>query len=106
MKCYYCDVYRGVSVNPDNHHDFTRDPLIFACKFSTSAGWEDTLALASEDGRIALQDTTVKSEEPHLSMEGTTVNIFIYFYVQIIFTRRSERVSNSKNKKFMQYAQG
>ncbi|XP_008548924.1 protein lethal(2)denticleless [Microplitis demolitor] len=74
LKCYYCDVYRGVSVNPDNHHDFTRDPLIFACKFSTSAGWEDTLALASEDGRIALQDTTVKSEEPHLSMEGTTAH--------------------------------
>ncbi|XP_074102598.1 WD40 domain-containing protein denticleless isoform X2 [Cotesia typhae] len=74
LICYYCDVYRGVSVNPDSHQDLTRDPFIFACKFSTSAGWEDTLALASEDGRIALQDTTVKSEEPHLSMEGTTAH--------------------------------
>lgn len=37
---------------------FDRDPPIFACRFSEASGYEHILALANEDGRVAIQDTT------------------------------------------------
>ncbi|KAM3963709.1 LOW QUALITY PROTEIN: WD40 domain-containing protein denticleless [Aphomia sociella] len=37
---------------------FDQDPPIFACRFSEAAGYEHILALANEDGRVAIQDTS------------------------------------------------
>lgn len=37
---------------------FDQDPPIFACRFSEAPGYEHILALANEDGRVAIQDTT------------------------------------------------
>ncbi|KAJ8730478.1 hypothetical protein PYW08_001891 [Mythimna loreyi] len=37
---------------------FDQDPPIFACRFSEAPGYEHVLALANEDGRVAIQDTT------------------------------------------------
>ncbi|XP_034940876.1 protein lethal(2)denticleless [Chelonus insularis] len=70
LKCNYCDVYRGITVNRNNQ-DFQGDPLVCAFSFCTSAGSEDVLALASEDGNIALQDTSIKSDYPNCSVDGT-----------------------------------
>ncbi|CAK1600515.1 unnamed protein product [Parnassius mnemosyne] len=38
--------------------NFEQDPPIFACRFSEAAGYEHILALANEDGRVAIQDTS------------------------------------------------
>ncbi|XP_060803897.1 protein lethal(2)denticleless [Amyelois transitella] len=37
---------------------FDHDPPIFACRFSEAQGYEHILAIANEDGRVAIQDTT------------------------------------------------
>ncbi|XP_046962284.1 protein lethal(2)denticleless [Vanessa cardui] len=37
--------------------NFDQDPPIFACRFSEAPGYEHILALANEDGRVAIQDT-------------------------------------------------
>ncbi|XP_075974413.1 WD40 domain-containing protein denticleless [Anticarsia gemmatalis] len=37
---------------------FDQDPPIFACRFSEAPGYEHILALANEDGRVAIQDTS------------------------------------------------
>lgn len=36
--------------------------LIYACKFAPSLGYEHILAIANEDGKIALQDTNVNGK--------------------------------------------
>ncbi|KAF9418392.1 hypothetical protein HW555_004822 [Spodoptera exigua] len=38
--------------------NFDQDPPIFACRFSEAPGYEHILALANEDGRVAIQDTS------------------------------------------------
>ncbi|XP_072938772.1 protein lethal(2)denticleless [Epargyreus clarus] len=37
---------------------FDQDPPIFACRFAEASGYEHILALANEDGRVAIQDTS------------------------------------------------
>lgn len=34
---------------------FEQDPPIFACRFAETAGYDHVLALANEDGRVAIQ---------------------------------------------------
>ncbi|XP_038214997.1 protein lethal(2)denticleless [Zerene cesonia] len=41
---------------------FDQDPPIFACRFSEASGYEHILALANEDGRVAIQDTSTMSK--------------------------------------------
>ncbi|EZA62690.1 protein lethal(2)denticleless isoform X2 [Ooceraea biroi] len=69
LKCYNDNVYRGITPNV-NVPDFNPDPPVFACRFSSTPGYEEVLALANEDGKIALQDTRVKGkfDEP---LEGS-----------------------------------
>lgn len=71
MKCHNDDVYQGVAANT-NTVDYNPKPPTFACEFSSAPGHEHIIALANEDGRIALQDTTLKSitDEP---LEGIQV---------------------------------
>lgn len=35
--------------------NFEQDPPIFACRFADASGYEHILALANEDGRVAIQ---------------------------------------------------
>ncbi|XP_012265340.2 protein lethal(2)denticleless [Athalia rosae] len=58
LKCYRHDVYCGISPSVDGP-DFNPEPPVFACKFSTTQNYEHVLALANEDGKIALQNTAV-----------------------------------------------
>ncbi|OXU19759.1 hypothetical protein TSAR_010467 [Trichomalopsis sarcophagae] len=69
LKCYHEDVYAGVAANP-NAADYNPKPPVFACKFSSAPGYEQVIALANEDGKIALQDTSIAydSRDP---LEGT-----------------------------------
>ncbi|XP_073949934.1 LOW QUALITY PROTEIN: protein lethal(2)denticleless-like [Choristoneura fumiferana] len=39
---------------------FDQDPPIFACRFSEAPGYEHILALANEDGKVAIQDTSLR----------------------------------------------
>ncbi|XP_068973482.1 protein lethal(2)denticleless [Bombus flavifrons] len=69
LKCYKDDVYKGITPNTDAL-DFNPEPPVFACRFCTTKGYEQIIALANEDGKIALQDTNIKnmSNQP---LEGT-----------------------------------
>ncbi|XP_043474621.1 protein lethal(2)denticleless [Leptopilina heterotoma] len=68
LKCYSDDVYRGVTPNPDSR-DFSAEPPICASQFCPVNGYEHFLALANDDGNIALQDTTQKGR-PHEQLQG------------------------------------
>ncbi|KAL6259452.1 hypothetical protein P5V15_009372 [Pogonomyrmex californicus] len=61
LKCYYNDVYHGISPNL-NTADYNPDPPVFACHFCTTPGYEEILALANEDGKVAFQNTRIKNE--------------------------------------------
>ncbi|KAK1126432.1 hypothetical protein K0M31_005069 [Melipona bicolor] len=52
LKCYGNDIYGGIITELD----FNREPPIFACRFCTTKGYEQIIALANEEGRVALQD--------------------------------------------------
>ncbi|CAH0406758.1 unnamed protein product [Chilo suppressalis] len=45
---------------------FDQDPPIFACRFSEAPGYEHILALANEDGRVAIQDTSTVTSARNL----------------------------------------
>lgn len=46
--------------------NFEQDPPIFACRFSEAPGFEHILALANEDGRVAIQVSKAPSSVlPH-----------------------------------------
>lgn len=61
LKCYYDNVYRGISPNA-NAPDYNPEPPVFACRFCTTPGHEEVLALANEDGKVAFQDTKIKAD--------------------------------------------
>lgn len=71
LKCYEDDVYCGITPNV-NALDFNPEPPVFACRFCTTEGYEQIIALANEDGKIALQDTNIKSMS-NQPLEGTQV---------------------------------
>ncbi|XP_023297459.2 protein lethal(2)denticleless [Lucilia cuprina] len=56
------DSWRGIL--PSNYSsDFNPEPPIFAAKFANCEGYRHMLAIANEDGKIALQDTTQRNYE-------------------------------------------
>lgn len=56
------DSWRGIQ--PSNYSsDFNPEPPIFAAKFANCDGYRHMLAIANEDGKIALQDTTQRNYE-------------------------------------------
>ncbi|XP_078037476.1 WD40 domain-containing protein denticleless [Augochlora pura] len=79
LKCYQNDVYRGITPNT-NALDFNPEPPVFACRFCTTEGYEQIIALANEDGKVAIQDTNVKgvSNQP---LEGTQAHCNAIFDV-------------------------
>lgn len=46
--------FYGLQESPEDG-DTDTDPPIFACRFAETSGYEHMLALANEDGRVALQ---------------------------------------------------
>ncbi|XP_043255260.1 protein lethal(2)denticleless [Colletes gigas] len=79
LKSYQEDVYRGIT--PNTHAlDFNPEPPVFACRFCTTEGYEQIIALANEDGKIALQNTSIKktSNQP---LEGTQAHCNAIFDV-------------------------
>lgn len=69
LKCYRYDVYRGMTPSANS----TNIPPAFACRFCTTPGYEEIIALANEDGKITLQDTRVKGKDNNEPVEGTQV---------------------------------
>ncbi|XP_001361076.2 protein lethal(2)denticleless [Drosophila pseudoobscura] len=57
------DSWRGIA--PANYcPDFNPEPPIFSAKFANCNGYRHILAIANEDGKITLQDTTQRNHEP------------------------------------------
>lgn len=57
------DSWRGI--DPANYSpDFNPEPPIFSAKFANCDGYRHILAIANEDGKIALQDTTQPNLDP------------------------------------------
>lgn len=56
LKCFREDSYIGYKSILENNGG--ADVPIFACEFSTCQGHEELVAIANEDGKIALQDTS------------------------------------------------
>ncbi|KAH8373608.1 protein lethal(2)denticleless [Drosophila serrata] len=57
------DSWRGIA--PANYcPDFNPEPPIFSAKFANCDGYRHILAIANEDGKITLQDTTQRNQEP------------------------------------------
>ncbi|XP_046416465.1 protein lethal(2)denticleless isoform X1 [Neodiprion virginianus] len=79
LKCYHNDVYCGISPSLETP-DFNPEPPVFACKFSTTRNNEHVLALANEDGKIALQNTTITGNF-HERLEGTQAHYNAIFDV-------------------------
>ncbi|XP_015431620.1 PREDICTED: protein lethal(2)denticleless isoform X2 [Dufourea novaeangliae] len=79
LKCYQDDVYRGITPNT-NALDFNPEPPVFACRFCITEGYQQIIALANEDGKIALQDTSIK-EVYNQPLEGTQAHCNAIFDV-------------------------
>lgn len=64
------DNWKGIT--PSTYgSDYNPEPPIFSAKFSNSEGHKHILAIANEDGKIAIQDTTLRNNEPtEVSLEG------------------------------------
>lgn len=75
LKCYHDDVYHGITPNA-NAADYNPEPPVFASRFCTTPGYEEILALANEDGKVAFQNTRIKDEQ-NLPLEGSQVAIYL-----------------------------
>ncbi|KAJ8676709.1 hypothetical protein QAD02_012496 [Eretmocerus hayati] len=60
LYCQQQDLYQGISVI-DSASEFEPKSPVFACRFASAPGHQDIIALANEDGKIALQDTSIKT---------------------------------------------
>ncbi|KYN40566.1 Protein lethal(2)denticleless [Trachymyrmex septentrionalis] len=71
LKCYCNDVYYGITPSINTVY-YNCGPPVFACRFCTTPGYEEILALANEDGKVAFQDTKIKNKKYlYRSLEGT-----------------------------------
>lgn len=61
LRCYEYDTYSGITPIALDPYP---EPPIFACRFCTVKGYEQIIALANEDGRVALQDTKIDQRNP------------------------------------------
>lgn len=80
LKCYKEDVFEGVAAN-EYAADYNPNPTVFACKFCCAPGHEHILALANEDGKVALQDTAAKNQS-HGPLPGTQVGVEIFVIIK------------------------
>lgn len=76
LKCYDFDEFCGIY--PNNYGQCNPESLVFACQFCCKANYQHWLALANEDGMIAIQDTRLKSKRRksgEIYAEGKTISI-------------------------------
>jgi len=77
LKCYDCDEFCGIY--PYNYgQSYNSESPVFACQFCCKANYRHLLALANEDGMIAIQDTRLKSKRHRsgeINAEGKAVLI-------------------------------
>lgn len=59
LRCTKSDEYKQI-LPSDSGDDDAVDTPIFACKFAQKQGYEHLLALANEDGRVAIHNTNTK----------------------------------------------
>lgn len=59
LRCVKDDEYKQILPNENLDSDAADTP-IFACKFAQKPGYEHLLALANEDGRVAVHNTNTK----------------------------------------------
>nr|CAD7449345.1 unnamed protein product [Timema bartmani] len=59
MKCYSYDEFTGLTTSTNEEQLEPNSPPspVFAAKFCNLPGYQHFVALADEDGRVALQDT-------------------------------------------------
>ncbi|XP_044010229.1 protein lethal(2)denticleless-like [Aphidius gifuensis] len=71
LKCHRDNIYHGITPNTEaaDFNPKIPKPPVFACKFSTTEKYGHILALANEDGKIALQDTSTKGL-PNQALDG------------------------------------
>ncbi|KAK3923285.1 Protein lethal(2)denticleless [Frankliniella fusca] len=67
LKCHDYDEFKGILPSTEGP-DFNPEPPVFACTFCSTPNNEHLLALANEDGKISIQDTTKRSD--HNPLEG------------------------------------
>ncbi|KAK0095467.1 hypothetical protein PV326_008285 [Microctonus aethiopoides] len=79
LKCNYDDVYRGITPNT-SVSNFNQDSPIYACRFSNHQSYPDLVALANEDGRFAVQNTSHKYP-PNSSVDGQQAHFNAIFDV-------------------------
>lgn len=76
LKCYDCNEFCGIY--PNNYGQSNPESLVFTCQFCCKANYQHWLALANEDGMIAIQDTRQKNKRwksGEIYAEGKTVSV-------------------------------
>lgn len=68
LHSHVSDNWKGV-VPSDYGSDFNPEPPIFSAKFCNVAGYRHILAIANEDGKVAIQDTDKRNEDPGADSE-------------------------------------
>jgi denticleless len=62
LKCYDYEEFCGIC--PKHCGQSNPESLVIACQFCPKENYQHWLALANEDGMIAIQDTRLKSKRP------------------------------------------
>ncbi|XP_055610040.1 protein lethal(2)denticleless [Uranotaenia lowii] len=77
------DSWKGISPSVMTA-DFNPAPPILAAKFAKCEGNEHILAIANEDGKVAIQDTNLRNEEPggEKALEGEQCHLNAVFDVE------------------------
>ena len=92
LKCYCNDVYYGITPSINTVY-YNCGPPVFACRFCTTPGYEEILALANEDGKVAFQDTKIKNKKYlYRSLEGTQVGFDFNCYLTNVFLSISTEI--------------
>lgn len=74
LKCHQDDEYPGIY---STSNSVPSSDLLYACKFAQLSGFENIVALANEDGKVALQDTNVNGKSrPVLGFQAHENAIF------------------------------
>lgn len=65
LRCTKENFYTHL-IPPLENDDFYRDTPIFACKFSPQEGNEHLVALANEEGKLAIHDSSTNTRYVHI----------------------------------------
>lgn len=83
LTCYCDNIYRGIPPNADAPDFNNSETPMFACRFSTKQDHEHILALANEDGKLALQDTRSEKRD-NQPLAGAQVAVYFDRYFRLL----------------------